>query len=95
MVKNDGIGRKMTGFKRPEKIVVLIAISKLSQPRMAKEIFLQDCRVPCATRGKVLFCDYSLREASRKDIHLCRINVLQYNALGRVPRNRNLSYLYT
>ena len=92
MVKNDEKGRKMTGFKRQKKIVVLMAISKPSQTSMTKEIFLQECCVPLATRGKVLFCDYSFREASRKDVHLCRINVLQYNALGRGPRNRNLSY---
>ena len=65
MVKNDEKGRKMTGFKRQKKIVVLMAMSKPSQTSMTKEIFLQECCVPLATRGKVLFCDYSLREASR------------------------------
>ena len=36
MVKNDGKGRKMTGFKRQKEIVVLMAISKPSQTSMAK-----------------------------------------------------------
>ena len=36
MVKKDGKGGKMTGFKRQKKIVVLMAISKPSQTSMAK-----------------------------------------------------------
>ena len=42
----------------------------------------------------MLFCDQSLREASRKDVHLCQINVLQHDALGRVSKNGTLSYSY-
>ena len=36
MVKNEGKGRKMTGFQRHQKIVVLMDISKLSQTSMGK-----------------------------------------------------------
>ena len=36
MVKNEGKGRKMTGFERHQKIVVLMDISKPSQTSMAK-----------------------------------------------------------
>ena len=42
-----------------------------------------------------MFDDHSLREASRKDVHLCQINVLQHDALGRLSKNGTLSYLYT
>ena len=44
--------------------------------------------------GKVLFCVHSLREASRKGVHLCRINVVEQNALGRFSEKRTLLYLY-
>ena len=37
MVKKYGKGRKMTGFQRHKKIVVLMDISKPSQTSMAKE----------------------------------------------------------
>ena len=40
MVKNDGKGRKMTGFQRQQIIVVLMDISGPSRTSMAKEIFL-------------------------------------------------------
>ena len=46
-----------------------------------------------ARQGKVLFCDRSLRKASHKDVHVCQINVLQHDALGRVSKNGTLSYL--
>ena len=36
MVKNEGKGRKMTGFQRHQKIVFLMDISKPSQTSMAK-----------------------------------------------------------
>ena len=35
MVKNEGKGRKMTGFQRQRKIVVLLDIIKASQTSMA------------------------------------------------------------
>ena len=35
MVKNEGKGRKMTGFQRHRKIVVLLDITKASQTNMA------------------------------------------------------------
>ena len=40
MVKNEGKGRKMTGFQRHRKIVVLLDIIKASQTSMVDEIFL-------------------------------------------------------
>ena len=40
MVKNEGKGRKMTGFQRQRKIVVLLDILKSSQTSMADYIFL-------------------------------------------------------
>ena len=40
MVKNEGKGRKMTGFQRHQKIVVLMDISKSSQTSMGKKLFL-------------------------------------------------------
>ena len=43
----------------------------------------------------MLFGDHSLRETSRKDVHLCQINVLQHDALGRLWKNGTLSYLCT
>ena len=36
MVKNEGKGRKMTGFQRHQKIVVLMDILKPSQTSMAE-----------------------------------------------------------
>ena len=36
MVKNEGKGRKMTGFQRHQKIVVLMDILKPSQTTMAE-----------------------------------------------------------
>ena len=41
-----------------------------------------------------MFGDHSLREASRKDVHWCQINVLQQDALGRLSKNGTRSYLY-
>ena len=40
MVKNEGKGRKMTGFQGHQKKVVLMDILKPSQTSMAEEIFL-------------------------------------------------------
>ena len=37
MVENEGKGRKMTGFQRHKKIVVLIDILKPSQTSMAEK----------------------------------------------------------
>ena len=37
----------------------------------------------------------SMREASRKGDHLCKINVLQRNAFGRLSEKRKLTSLYT
>ena len=39
MVKNDRKGRKMTGFKRQEIIIILMDISEPSRTSMAKQIF--------------------------------------------------------
>ena len=50
---------------------------------------------PMGGTGKLLFGDHSLREALRKDVHLCEINVLQHDALGGLSKNGTLSYLYT
>ena len=40
-----------------------------------------------------MFGDHSLREASRKDVHLRQINVIQHDTLGRLSKNGTLSYL--
>ena len=41
-VKNDRKGRKMTGLKRQQRVIVLMDISAPSQTSMAKLIFLQE-----------------------------------------------------
>ena len=42
MVKNEGKGRKMTGFQRHKKPVVLMDISKPSQTSMGKKYFYKN-----------------------------------------------------
>ena len=70
MVKDGGKGRKMTGFQRHQKIVVLMDILNLSQTNMAGEFFYKNdvshgpdreeyCLVTilCARpRGKTFIC---------------------------------------
>ena len=42
MVKNEGKGRKMTGFQRQQKIVVSMDILKPSQTSMANKYFYKN-----------------------------------------------------